>query len=62
MAFAFRELRLIAEGGGATALAALLADRWRPRGPSEGPVVVVVSGGNVALPTLRSVLEAPRAT
>ncbi|NJD20808.1 MAG: pyridoxal-phosphate dependent enzyme [Gemmatimonadetes bacterium] len=57
MAFAFRELRLVVEGGGATALAALLSDRWRPPAGSPGPVVVVVSGGNVALPTLASVLE-----
>ena len=56
MAYAFRELRLVVEGGGATALAALLAGRWRVPPTSHGPVVVVVSGGNVALPTLRSVL------
>ena len=56
MAYAFRELRLVVEGGGATALAALLAGRWRVPPTGHGPVVVVVSGGNVALPTLRSVL------
>lgn len=61
MAFAFHELRLVAEGGGATALAALLADRWRADPGAEGAVVVVVSGGNVALATLRSVLEDPGA-
>lgn len=58
MAFAFRELRLVVEGGGATALAALLSDAWRPGpGTVTGPVVVVVSGGNVALPTLLEVVE-----
>ncbi len=43
MAFAFRHLRLVAEPGGAAALAALLAGRV------EAPdgLVVVVSGGNV---------------
>lgn len=59
MAFAFRELRLVVEGGGATALAALLSDRWRPAAGAPGSVVVVVSGGNVSLPTLRAVLEDP---
>jgi threonine dehydratase len=61
MAFAFRELRLVVEGGGATALAALLSERWRPTPGSSGPVVVVVSGGNVAFPTLLSVLDSPGA-
>ncbi len=56
MAYAFRELRLVVEGGGATALAPLLAGRWSPPPTARGPVVVVVSGGNVALPILRSVL------
>jgi len=56
MAYAFRELRLVVEGGGATALAALLAGRWRAPPTSRGPVVAVVSGGNVAISTLRSVL------
>ena len=58
MAFAFRELRLVVEGGGATALAALLSDAWRPgTRATAGPVVVVVSGGNVALSTLLGVVE-----
>ncbi|MDP2959423.1 MAG: pyridoxal-phosphate dependent enzyme [Longimicrobiales bacterium] len=59
MAYAFRELHLVVEGGGATALAALLAGRWRPPEGARGAVVVVVSGGNVALPTLASVLTDP---
>ena len=41
---AFRELKLVAEPGGAVALAALLAGRCEARGKT---VVVVLSGGNV---------------
>ena len=44
MAFAARHLRLVAEPGGAVALAALLADK---AGPAAERTVVVVSGGNV---------------
>ena len=44
VAFAARHLRLVAEPGGAVALAALLTGR---AGPVEGEWVVVVSGGNV---------------
>ena len=58
MAFAFRACRLVVEGGGATALAAVLTGAWTPPLEGEGPVVVVVSGGNVNLPTLASVLTA----
>ena len=43
MRFAFRQLRIVAEPGGAVALAALLAGRVEP----EGETVVLVSGGNV---------------
>jgi threonine dehydratase len=56
MAFAFRACRLVVEGGGATALAAVLSGAWVPPPEREGPVVVVVSGGNVSLPTLAAVL------
>jgi threonine dehydratase len=55
MAFAWRELHLVVEGGGAVGIAALLDGRWRPEG--GGAVVVVVSGGNVAPATLASVLD-----
>jgi threonine dehydratase len=56
MAYAASSLRLVVEGGGAVALAALLSDVWRP--PVEaGPVVIVLSGGNVAAATLASVLR-----
>lgn len=44
MAFAFRELKLVVEPGGAVALAALLAGRFDVRGKT---VVIVLSGGNV---------------
>lgn len=55
MAYAFHALRLVVEGGGATALAALLDGGWSPP-DAPGPVVVVLSGGNVSLETLASVL------
>jgi threonine dehydratase len=44
MAFAARNLRLVAEPGGAVALAALLAGK---AGPVTERTVIVVSGGNV---------------
>jgi threonine dehydratase len=44
MAFAARHLRLVAEPGGAVALAALIAGR---AGPVTARTVVVISGGNV---------------
>jgi threonine dehydratase len=44
VAFAFRELKLVVEPGGAVALAALLAGRIEAR---DKTVVIVLSGGNV---------------
>jgi threonine dehydratase len=44
VAFAFRELKLVVEPGGAVGLAALLAGRIDARGKN---VVIVLSGGNV---------------
>jgi threonine dehydratase len=44
MAFAFRELKLVAEPGGSVAFAALLTGRMDVRGKT---VVIVLSGGNV---------------
>jgi threonine dehydratase len=44
MAFAFRELKLVVEPGGAVGLAALLCGRLDVRGKT---VVIVLSGGNV---------------
>lgn len=59
MAYAYHELKLVVEGGGATALAALVEGTWTPP-PGEGAVVVVVSGGNVSLDTLASAVAAVR--
>lgn len=59
MAFAWRELHLVVEGGGAVGLAALLSGRWRPSADDGGAVVVVVSGGNVSRETLARVLSRP---
>lgn len=56
MAFAVGELKVVAEGGGATALAALVHGAWAPP-PGDAPVVVVVSGGNVSPATLAAVLS-----
>ena len=55
MRYAVERLRLVVEGGGAVGLAALLSGSWRP-GSRPGPVVVVLSGGNVGVPALRQVL------
>jgi len=44
VAFAFRELKLVVEPGGAIGLAALLAGRIEARGKT---IVIVLSGGNV---------------
>ena len=44
VAFAFRELKLVVEPGGAVGLAALLAGRIDVKGKN---VVIVLSGGNV---------------
>jgi threonine dehydratase len=44
VAFAFRELKLVVEPGGAVGLAALLAGRIDVRGKTA---VIVLSGGNV---------------
>jgi threonine dehydratase len=43
MRYAFEDLKLVVEPGGAVALAALLQGRV----PGTGQVVVVLSGGNV---------------
>lgn len=60
MAYAATSLRLVVEGGGAVAVAALLAGLWRPHTDAPDParpVVVVLSGGNVAPATLASALS-----
>jgi len=57
MAWACTGLRLVVEGGGAVSLAALRARRWAPDAGRDGPVVAVVSGGNVSAGLLADVLE-----
>jgi threonine dehydratase len=44
VAFAFNELKLVVEPGGAVALAAMLGGRFKPSGR---PVAIVLSGGNI---------------
>ncbi len=53
VAFAFRELKLVVEPGGAVALAALLAGHVTAR---DRTLVVVLSGGNIDLPVLAEAL------
>ena len=55
--YAMRRLRLVVEGGGAVALASLLAHRWEAEALPPGPLVVLLSGGNVAEETLARVLR-----
>ena len=59
MAFAARHLRLVAEPGGAVALAALLAGK---AGPVSERTVVVISGGNVDPLLYARILESQAAT
>lgn len=56
MAFAFEEHRLVVEGGGAVAVAALLASKVS----SPGPLAAVVSGGNIDLGRLAAIVESAR--
>ena len=65
MQYSLERLHLVVEGGGAVGLAALLAGAWPPtdetigedaRGAGRGSIVVVLSGGNVAMETLVEVL------
>ena len=57
MRYALEQLHLVVEGGGAVGLAALLAASESRQGLQEGgPLVVVLSGGNVASETLSGVL------
>lgn len=58
MAFAVRQLRLVAEPGGAVALAAWLSGRVEATG---GETVIVLSGGNVDPRALAAVLTAQEA-
>ena len=58
MAYAYREVGVVLEGGGAVGLAAALAGHLDTEPHQDGPLVVVLSGGNVAIDVLRSALEA----
>lgn len=57
MAFAFREMKLVAEPSGATTLAAILTDKVDVRGKT---VAVVMSGGNVDAETFNRALKLVR--
>lgn len=57
MARAFRELRLVVEGGGAVALAALLEGSLP--GSGAGPLVIFLSGGNVDPAVLAGIVSDP---
>ena len=60
MRYAVKHHNLVVEGGGAVGLAAWLAapDDIGAALPGEGPIVLVLSGGNVAAATLAAVLNA----
>lgn len=64
MARAFRSLRLVVEGGGAVGLAALLEGSLEGvlEEAGEGPLVIVVSGGNVELGRLAALVAPSPAT
>ena len=47
---------MVVEGGGVVALAALLNGSWTPT-DTEGVVVVLLSGGNVSMETLITILD-----
>lgn len=57
MRYAVQRLRLVVEGGGAVALASLLSGAWSDEAMPDGPIVVVLSGANVAPETLARVLR-----
>ncbi len=59
MAFAAKDLKLVVEGGGAVALATILAGKLHRPGSH---VAVVVSGGNVELSRLLEVVGGARET
>jgi threonine dehydratase len=59
VAFAFRELKLVVEPGGAVGLAALLSRRFDAR---DRVVAVVLSGGNIDEPVLFRALAMPQSS
>jgi threonine dehydratase len=56
MLYGLRSLGILLEGGGAVALAALLAEKY-DMACADGAVAVILSGGNVALPRLQKLAE-----
>lgn len=57
MRYAMERARLVVEGGGAVALASLLSGVWDGIELADGPLVVILSGGNVSADTLVRVLR-----
>lgn len=57
MRYAMGRARLVVEGGGAVGLASLLIGAWDEIDLPDGPLVVVLSGGNVSADTLTEVLR-----
>jgi len=59
MLYALRSLNLLVEGGGAVALAAILARKWDPSSETgTDSTAVVLSGGNVSLSRLKRLTDA----
>ena len=58
MRFAFRELKLVVEPGGAVSLAAILARKLDFAGKT---VMVVLSGGNIDPALFAEIIQEPRA-
>ena len=58
MAYAYREVGVVLEGGGAVALAAALEGHLDAASGQDGTLVVVLSGGNVATNVLQSAFVA----
>ncbi len=57
MCYAAQHLRLVLEGGGAVALASILSRSWSDEELPDGPLIVVLSGANVAPEVLTRVLR-----
>jgi threonine dehydratase len=58
MQYTVERLHLVVEGGGAVGLAAVLSGAWLPpKDLRPGPIVIVLSGGNVATDTLLEILR-----